>query len=104
MRAVWSSLQNSIPIATECVQRLSFLLAATIVCGFAAAADSNPLPASITTAPLSVDEVVNNLTRKDAERARALRHYESTRVYRLSYRGFPGDRDAEMTVRTTFDS
>jgi len=47
---------------------------------------------------------VNNLVRKDEERARALRHYESTRVYRLSYRGFPGDRDAEMTVEATYDS
>jgi hypothetical protein len=47
---------------------------------------------------------VNNLVRKDEERARALRHYESTRVYRLSYRGFPGDRDAEMTVEVTYDS
>jgi hypothetical protein len=38
------------------------------------------------------------------ERAQALRHYESTRVYHLSYRGFPGDRDAEMTVEATYDS
>jgi hypothetical protein len=59
-------------------------------------------PPSITTAPLSVDQVVNNLVRKDAERARALRHYESTRVYHLAYRGFPGDRDAEMTVEASF--
>jgi hypothetical protein len=47
---------------------------------------------------------VDNLVRKDAERTQALRHYESTRVYRLSYRGFPGDRDAEMTVEAAFDS
>jgi hypothetical protein len=47
---------------------------------------------------------VDNLVRKDAERAQALRHYESTRVYHLSYRGFPGDRDAEMTVEAAFDS
>ena len=50
------------------------------------------------------EQVVNNLVRKDAERARALRHYESTRIYHLSYRGFPGDRDAEMTVEATYDS
>ena len=78
------------------------MLAATLVGAFGA--DSSPLPPSITTAPLSVDQVVNNLVRKDEERARALRHYESTRVYRLSYRGFPGDRDAEMTVEATYDS
>jgi hypothetical protein len=71
---------------------------------FGAGIDSGALPPSITTAPLSVDQVVDNLVRKDVERAQALRHYESTRVYRLSYRGFPSDRDAEMTVEATFDS
>ena len=89
---------NSIQSST----RLLFLLAATLVGAFGA--DSTSLPPSITTAPLSVDQVVNNLVRKDEERARALRHYESTRVYRLSYRGFPGDREAEMTVDATYDS
>jgi hypothetical protein len=69
-----------------------------------AAVDSSPLPPSISTAPLSVEQVVNNLARKDAERAEALRHYESTRIYHLSYRGFPGDRDAEMTVAASYDS
>ena len=89
---------NSIQSST----RLLFLLAATLVGAFGA--DPSPLPPSITTAPLSVDQVVNNLVRKDEERAQALRHYECTRVYRLSYRGFPGDREAEMTVDATYDS
>jgi hypothetical protein len=84
--------------------RLLVLLAATLVSSLGVGADSNPLPPSITTAPLSVDQVVTNLVRKDDERARALRHYESTRIYRLSYRGFPGDREAEMTVEATYDS
>ncbi len=84
--------------------RLLFLLAVALAGPFGAGADSSSLPPSITTAPLSVDQVVNNLIRKDAERAQALRHYESTRVYRLSYRGFPGNRDAEMTVDASYDS
>lgn len=92
--SIQSSIQSSI--------RLLFLLAATLVGAFGA--DSSSLPPSITTAPLSVDQVVNNLIRRDEERARALRHLESTRVYRLSYRGFPGNRDAEMTVEATYDS
>src|SRR5208337_5671717 len=100
MRTVLSSIPSSIQSST----RLIFLLAATLVGAFGAAADSSPLPPSITTAPLSVDQVVNNLVRKDVERAQALRHYQSTRVYRLSYRGFLGDRDAEMTVEVTYDS
>jgi hypothetical protein len=85
--------------------KLSLLIgAALVVCGFGAEADPGTLPPSITTAPLSVQQVVSNLVRKDAERARALRHYESTRIYHLSYRGFPSDRDAEMTVEASFDS
>ena len=84
--------------------RLFLFLAVALVSAFGAGVDSSPLPPSITTAPLSVDQVVDNLVRKDAERAQALRHYESTRVYHLSYRGFPGDRDAEMIVEAAYDS
>jgi hypothetical protein len=102
MHAILSSIQITIPGPIQSSTRLFFLLAATLLAG--ANADSGPLPPSITTAPLSVDQVVNNLVRKDEQRAQALRHYESLRVYRLSYRGFPGDRDAEMTVAATYDS
>ncbi len=94
------AIQITIPSST----RLFFLLAATLVGAFGASIDSSSLPPSITTAPLSVDQVVNNLVHKDQERAQALRHYESTRVYRLAYRGFPGDRGAEMTVEAAYDS
>ena len=104
MHAISSSIQITIPGPIQSSTRLLFLLAATLVGGAGASADSGPLPPSITTAPLSVDQVVNNLVRKDEERAQALRHYESIRVYRLSYRGFPSDRDAEMTVKATYDS
>jgi hypothetical protein len=104
MHAISSSIQITIPGPIQSSTRILFLLAATLVCGAGASADSGPLPPSITTAPLSVDQVVNNLVRKDEERAQALRHYDSIRVYRLAYRGFPGDRDAEMTVKATYDS
>jgi len=53
---------------------------------------------------LSADQVVDNLVRKNQEREQSLLHSESTRVYHLAYRGFPGDRDAEMTVKATYDS
>lgn len=55
-------------------------------------------------ASLSADQVVDNLVRRNQEREQALMHSESTRVYHLDYRGFPGDRDAEMTVKATYDS
>jgi hypothetical protein len=99
---------RSIRITIRNSTRLFPLLVATLfvarVGAFGGSADSSSLPPSITTAPLSVDQVVDTLVRKDQERAQALRHYESTRVYRLAYRGFPGDREAEMTVEATYDS
>jgi hypothetical protein len=104
MHPIFRSIQITIPGPIQSSTRLFFLLAAALVGVSGAGADSVPLPPSITTAPLSVDQVVNNLVRKDEERAQALRHYESIRVYRLSYRGFPGDRDAEMTVEATYDN
>jgi hypothetical protein len=108
MRAVSSSTPTliwiPIPRSFQSATKLSLLLLLIVATELVAAIDSSPLPPSITTAPLSVDQVVNNLIRKDEERAHALRHSESTRVYRLSYRGFPSDRDAEMTVEATYDS
>jgi hypothetical protein len=98
------STQSSMRISIQNSARLFFLLVAALAGAFAAGADSPPLPPSITTAPLSVDQVVDNLARRDAERAQALGHYESTRVYRLTYIGFPGNREAEMTVEAAYDS
>jgi len=86
------------------VVRFALTLAVTFGVLRGASAHSDSLPSSITGVQLSVDAVVNNLVRKDAERAQALRHYDSSRVYRLSYRGFPGDREAEMTVEASYDS
>jgi hypothetical protein len=66
--------------------------------------DPKPPPSAISSAALSVDQVVDNLVRNNQERAQALLHSEGTRVYHLAYRGFPGDRDAEMIVKATYDS
>src|SRR5947207_1897004 len=61
-------------------------------------------PSSSVARPLTVDEVVNNLVRKDEERSRALQCSKATRVYRFSYHGFPSDREAEMTVDAIYRS
>jgi hypothetical protein len=76
---------------------LAVLTAAPTLAGSDAAAS----PASTS---LSVDQVVDNLVRRNQERAKALLHSEATRVYRLVYRGFPGDREAEMTVEAAYNS
>ena len=67
------------------------------------AADSGATSPAITSAPLSTDQVVDNLVRRNQERAQALVHSEATRVYRLVYHGLPSDRIAEMTVHASYD-
>lgn len=47
---------------------------------------------------LTAEEVVNQLVRRNLERAQTLQAYQGTRTYRLEYRGFPGNRIAEMVV------
>jgi hypothetical protein len=78
---------------------LAVLAASPRVVGQESAA---PATAQQATAPLSVSEVVDTLVRRNQERARALQHSEATRIYHLSYRGFPGDRDADMTVEASY--
>jgi len=68
---------------------------------FAASDAAAPTP---TASPMSLDQVVNNLVRRNEERAQALRSAEATRIYHLAYRGFPSDREAEMTVRAVYTS
>ncbi len=79
---------------------LALLLAAPSLAGL----DSGAPPPSPASPALSADQVVDNLVRRNQERAKALLHSEATRVYRLVYRGFPGDREAEMTVEATYNS
>lgn len=55
-------------------------------------------------ARLTVDEVVANMVRRNLQRAQELRAYEGTRTYRLEYRGFPGNRVAEMIVDVKYQS
>lgn len=67
------------------------------------AANSGEPSTATASAPLSTDQVVDNLVRRNQERARALLHLEATRLYRLVYHGLPSDRVAEMMVQATYD-
>ncbi len=51
---------------------------------------------------LTAAQVVDNLVRRNLERARALGSYKGTRIYRLDYRGFPSSHSAEMTVDVAY--
>jgi len=53
-------------------------------------------------APLPVEQVARRLQEKNAQRAAALSQFNGTRIYRMRYRGFPSDRDAEMVVNVTY--
>ena len=53
---------------------------------------------------LSLDQILTNLEQRNAQRAAALEEFEGTRVYRMEYHGFPGDRDAEMVVKVNFQA
>ena len=58
--------------------------------------------ASAAHAPLGLEQVLSNLEQRNSERAAALEQFEGTRTYRMEYRGFPGDKQAEMVVKVTF--
>jgi hypothetical protein len=55
-------------------------------------------------APLTKDQIVDNLIHRNQERSQSLLRSEATRIYHISYRGFPGEREAEMTVEATYQS
>lgn len=60
-----------------------------------------PLAAS-QSGPVQLDQVVRNLEERNTQRSAALEQFEGTRIYRMQYRGFPSDRDAEMVVKVSF--
>jgi len=57
--------------------------------------------AQASTAPLTVDQVVAQMTKRNQQRAEALRPYTSLRTYQCEYHGF-GDRRAELVVKMSF--
>ncbi|HKV78242.1 MAG TPA: hypothetical protein VJP02_08895 [Candidatus Sulfotelmatobacter sp.] len=52
--------------------------------------------------PLTLEQVLANLEQRNAQRTAALQQFEGKRTYRMEYRGFPSDRDAEMVVKVNF--
>lgn len=80
---------------------IAILMLLSVVILPVAASDEAKTPPA---APLSLSQIVDNLVQKNAERSRNLLHSQATRVYHLSYRGFPGNREAEMTVEASYDS
>jgi hypothetical protein len=61
------------------------------------------LQTSIAARP-TLEQVVDNLVEKNAERALALQSYQSRRFYRLDYTGFPTSLKAEMVVDMLYEA
>jgi hypothetical protein len=60
--------------------------------------------APVANAPLGTEQIVENLVKRNLERAQALHAYSGTRIYQVDYRGFPGGRSAEMVVDVKYQS
>jgi len=54
--------------------------------------------------PLTLPQVVEKLTQRNAERAKALESYHGKRIYQLEYKGFPKALHAEMVVEVTYNA
>lgn len=68
-------------------------------------AQNTPPPTLPTaSAGLNADEIVANMVLRNESRAAALRSYTGRRMYHLYYRGFPGNKDAELTVEARYSA
>jgi hypothetical protein len=92
-------IKNTSPALSTLAPLLTLLLW-TALCQPAAGQKSNPPDER--PGQLNADQVVGNLVRMNMERAEALQAYQSTRVYRLEYKGFPSGRTAEMVVNVKY--
>ena len=85
------------------------LTIAYLPCAFAqndaTASPSHRASTGTTDAPqLTVEQVVSNMMARNESRAAALRGYTGRRVYSLEYRGFPGNRNAELVVEARYSA
>lgn len=67
-------------------------------------AQTSNTPAIEVRTALTAEQVVDNLVRRNLERAQALAAFQGTRIYRLEYHGFPGSRSAAMVVDVRYKS
>lgn len=87
----------------RCSEKTGGVLALLILWGISSAYCqqqllANPPSYSIPNPPLPVDQVAKKLEQNDAERNTALHQFSGRRVYRMQYRGFFSDRNAQMVV------
>jgi hypothetical protein len=59
---------------------------------------------SVATSSLTAQQIAAKMEQQGRERAKALREFEASRVYHLVYRGFGGNKEAEMKIRMSFEA
>jgi hypothetical protein len=79
------------------------LLVASLFSGGRAAVAQDAAPEAAP-ARLSLPEIVDNMAKTNAQRAKDLEHYQGKREYQLDYKGFPGDLHADMVVRVSYSA
>jgi len=52
--------------------------------------------------PLTLNQILDNMELRNAQRAAALEQFEGKRIYRMQYHGFPGDKAADIVVKVSF--
>jgi hypothetical protein len=77
------------------------LLLALLALPAAASAQS---PSANGRAPLTADQIVNQLVQHNQKRAAELKHYEGCRYYSVDYTGFPSAKSATMIVDMAYDA
>jgi outer membrane lipoprotein-sorting protein len=94
---------RSAEVRNRVVFVLSLLWNVAAVCQpFPQAPDAGSSLSSAQNVHLTAEQVARKLQERNAQRAAALSEFEGTRVYRMQYRGFPSDRDAEMVVTMVY--
>jgi outer membrane lipoprotein-sorting protein len=88
-------------LSRQVIGKTMVVLALSVPCTLAGAQQNREIP-NCEKAPLNLDQVLNNLEQKNAERAAALEQFEGRRVYRMEYRGVFSERNAEMVVKVRF--
>ncbi len=82
-------------------------LASFLILGVPYLFAANPEPVATgtaLTAGMTKDEIVARLSRNNEQRAAALRSYDAKRSYKLVYRGFPSNREAELQVLVHYEA
>jgi hypothetical protein len=82
---------------------IPMLLLCAELCPAATGQESNA-PSQRPLTQLSAEQIVQNLVSMNLKRSQALLAYQSTRIYRLEYKGFPGSRTAEIVVNVRYQA